>query len=344
MNSKLSNHGTDEDTEDEESESGSDEDEEADGISTKKAPKSTKASAKSTQGEKTTSKKKPPPTEDDNDNDPEVDDNASKVDENDNDTDKLKQQLKKLQSQLLQTQMNFKVAKRGGGRKVRKCEMTEEERKWSSLIYAAVKSYCINICKFINNGKKLDDATKVVFKAMLPTLKEFQGLKKKEVRKKSKVWIGKNRELVRIGMNEARNYCGSGARGLVITKMNKGEKVPTSDEFLLCLTRSPKLLETDEGLALFDEYVDVWLPKVALPEHWDKNFRHHQTVSKATHIERAGEFGTDHPCVTAGTEAFLQSFIKNGETQPGLNEKGETITYRRFEYIAQCKQNGNSVD
>ena len=224
---------------------------------------------------------------------------------------KLKQQAQALKEKLNQQSINDKVARKGG-RKIRRKEMSREEKQWLNRIYKAVKEYGWNISKFINNDSKLDDATKIIMQGM-GYEELFPDLKGDKLKKQKKYWVAMNRDLVRTGFNEARNAAMSNLRNEYVKRMEDGLKVPTPDQLLDCATREPTLMDTEEGCALFDEYVDVWLAKAGLLEHWDKQWRHHLTISEATHEEdRKGECGDKHPCITAGTEAFLVVAIENG--------------------------------
>lgn len=84
------------------------------------------------------------------------------------------------------------------------------------------------------------------------------------------------------------------------------------------------LVDNEEGLRMFDFYVDVMLMKVAGKHLWDKKIRHHGTVSKA--VEQ--EYGK--AAILPGTEAYLYTLFLGMES--------------KWKYIASCHVESTTVD
>ena len=117
--------------------------------------------------------------------------------------------------------------------------------------------------------------------AMQPV--ELKGLKGQKLKKAQMKWIAINRDLVRVAFNECRNSASNNLRDEAIKRGIANQVLPTPEQIFACITRDKKLMESDEGKALFDDYVDNWLKCCAFPEHWDKDIRLCETVSKAMH-------------------------------------------------------------
>ena len=71
----------------------------------------------------------------------------------------------RLKEQLCQMQQNRKL-QAVAGRKIRKKEMTTQERQWSMQIQDGVKRFFWNKKKFCNTEERLDDATKMIAMGM----------------------------------------------------------------------------------------------------------------------------------------------------------------------------------
>ena len=218
------------------------------------------------------------------------------------------------------------------GRKIRKKEMTTEERQWSQQIQDAVKRFFWNKKKFCNSEERLDDATKMI--AMGMEIDELDGLKvgSKSHRRALVHWTAENRDLVRTHINGCRNYAHNMVRFVYVERYAAGKSLLTADDVLDCATREPHLMETEEGKQKFAEYWDIWLPRAAFGEHWDPHIRHTMTISEAMH-------GDDRPrafrnaCIPPSTEAFLYMLVLNG-THGGKNSRfhklGELKKVRTF--------------
>lgn len=196
---------------------------------------------------------------------------------------------------------------------------SREEKEWIGRIWKATKSAIWSGCKFITKEKKLIRATKSVLETM--NLKEFANLpdgKQKDA--KISAWIAENKEHVRTGMNDVRNYSQGEVRKVVVERLITNQKVPTPAQILDCATRT-NVGEGQANQEHFDFYVDVLLPKVALKENWDTNYRHYQTVSEAHHQGKPNK-----KCITVSTEAFLVLIFMN--------------CYFKWIYLADCKKKG----
>ena len=70
-------------------------------------------------------------------------------------------------------------------------------------------------------------------------------------------WIGQNKDYVRQGMNEARNYAQSQLRGCIVERLNDDLPCPTPDQILMCATRDDEFLADPTNHWIMDFYVDV---------------------------------------------------------------------------------------
>ena len=201
--------------------------------------------------------------------------------------------------------------------------LNREEKEWQGRIWKATKSAIWNQCKFITSDAKLIRATKLVMEKM--NLKELANLPEGQKKKDwISTWVAENKDYVRTGMNDVRNYTQGELRKVMVEKMMANQEVPTAEQVFQCATRVD--CGTDEkNEEMFDFYVDVLLPKVALKENWDTNIRHYQTVSAAHHL---GE--PDKKCITVNTEAFLVLVFENCE--------------EKWKYLVKCKRNGTKED
>ncbi len=202
-------------------------------------------------------------------------------------------------------------------------KLTYEEKEWRGRLWKATKSAIWSCCKFISTETKLLRATKVVYHHM--NLKEFNDMPDGEDKEKAiATWVTQNADHVRTGMNDVRNYTQGELRKVVMDRLMAGLVVPTSDVVLECATR----VNCGPGEAneeIFDFYVDVLLPKVALTENWDANHRHYQRVSAAHHQGNPTKM-----CVTVSTEAFLVLMFLN--------------CHKKWEYLKTCKLESKKED
>jgi hypothetical protein len=103
-----------------------------------------------------------------------------------------------LEAKVLQQQAHAAVKK--SGRKVKRSEWTEEEKRWYNTIHKAVKMYFWNAAKFVNSEAKLDNGARAVLYGL--NLKEFEGLEGKPLKKKIAMWVAEHRDYVRMAINE----------------------------------------------------------------------------------------------------------------------------------------------
>ena len=92
------------------------------------------------------------------------------------------------------------------------------------------------------------------------------------------------------------------------------------------MTREPYLMESKEGRELFDNWVDVWVAKVASSKHWDVSDRWHETISEANHADQNGA-----PKITPGMEAMTVMHLDNQEFRVACmvkERKGTGPTYQ----------------
>ena len=224
---------------------------------------------------------------------------------------------------LQQMQANGKARKSGTGRKIRKKEMTEEENRHYNAVNVVVRSYCWPLSTFCSNEDKLDNATHVVYLNF-----NHRGLSKmdeKQKKRHKRQWIAENREIVRKCLNEARNYATNNIRNEYTRRGAAGLAIPTPAEILDCVTREPHLMESADGRALFDDYVDNWLPKVAFAEHFGPDVRHHFTISEAVHDPDDVDKRFKGEACSPGKEAFFYMAYLNGH-------------YGRFQKLAELKR------
>ncbi len=262
-----------------------------------------------------------------------------------------------LQQQLAVASASDHAYKNPSGRKVKKKEMTLEERLWISRVKRAVHDSIWHINKFCNGPKRLQSITRTVMRFMkLDEFKDSEGkdLKGDRLLKKETKWIVKHKALVLTSFNTIRNDAAGHIRTEYINRVGKPVKdvaelwkpdwyaeiteeqeaaikanlgknveeweqvptipnlrptyalcVPTLQDIQDCIEREPRLMNTPEGRAVFDDYVDRWLYRIAGKANWDIDKRHHQTVSLAAR-DVDGE-----PCIDPGMEAMLFMFFEN---------------------------------
>jgi hypothetical protein len=152
----------------------------------------------------------------------------------------------------------------------------------------------------------------------------YEHLKGKALQEAKNEWIVANREIVRVGLNEIRNYTQGQLRDAVVNMMVSGEKVPTPEQLEMCALRDPKLNEK-ENQWIFDVYVDVFLFKI-IGKVWDGNVRHYKTIGSA----KVGSGKDAKPSISSGTEAFCVAVYKN--------------YMKRWTYMAECRRRNVKYD
>jgi hypothetical protein len=113
-----------------------------------------------------------------------------------------------------------------GGRKVKKAEMTPEEKLWAAQIKHAVVNGVWHLVRFCNTEERLIKCTRKVMRFM--KLDAFKDLKGRALLKKESKWIVENKELVRTSINTMRNDVSGHIRKEYIDRVAK----PVTDEAL----------------------------------------------------------------------------------------------------------------
>ena len=181
-----------------------------------------------------------------------------------------------------------------------------------ALVSEATKTDFFKIAKFIANDTQLENAAGMVLDYL--DLQEFQDLDGAELDRARKVWIESNKEIVRITMNEWRNYIQGELYKLfkLLNSRHGGlDEVPTADQILNIAKRSGMKKGTDanydRNMALLVGYWDLMIPKVAGHKDWGPGKRHHQLLSFA----RRNNDRRESLYVTPSDEAFLVVLWEN---------------------------------
>ena len=189
--------------------------------------------------------------------------------------------------------------------KTSRAKMTPEERRWAQSVSDSNKRYNWGMVKFCQSDDKLVKLTANVFERW--DLKEFESLVG-DTREAAKVqWITQNKELVRAGMNDARNYAQAGLRKLIVNRLIAKQWVPTPEQVYNCALRTEEYHTNAEYHKIFDFYADVLLFKVVGKPHWDTWIRYYKTISSA----KPASDPQPGACITVGTEAFLVALYEN---------------------------------
>jgi hypothetical protein len=212
-----------------------------------------------------------------------------------------KEENDRLKAQLLVAQASS--ASKGGRKSGRKSEMTKEEREWANLVTAKTKEFVWGSIIFCNSEEKLIKISASVFDQW--DLKEYRDLTPEELQKAKTNWIANNKDLVRNGINEARNYAQSQLRNYVVDTLAAGGRVPTPEEVFDCATREPYLHEQEDKHWIFDCYHDVLLFRVVGKDFWDTGMRHYNTIAKAVLPV------SKKPAIPVIIEAFLVVLFEN---------------------------------
>ena len=199
-----------------------------------------------------------------------------------------------------------------------RAKLTAEERAWLAQVLKVVKKYVWGSVKFCNYDEKLTKLTGHVFDKW--ELREYEGLDEEALAEAKVQWVAQNSALVRISLNDCRNYAGSQLRSCMVNRITSDRDVPTPAEILDCATREPYLHEDDTKHWIMEFYWNDILFRIVGKDHWDTYIRHYNTISGA-HIP-----GMDKPCITVGTEAFAVALYQN--------------CYDRFHLIAEQQKAG----
>ena len=173
-------------------------------------------------------------------------------------------------------------------------KMSPEERRWYRDICDANKRFNWVKVKFCNTETKLVKLTSNIFDQW--NLKEFEGLAEKELREAKIKWVAQNKELVRLAMNDVRNYAQSQLRGLIVDRQVKNQWVPTPAQVKACALRDPTFHTDPNNQKIFDFYHDELIFRIVGKDHWDTWTRYYKTIQ---------------PSITVNTEAFLVALYEN---------------------------------
>jgi hypothetical protein len=181
-----------------------------------------------------------------------------------------------------------------------------------ALVGDSTKNDFFKIAKFIANDKQLENATAMVLDYL--DLEDFEDLHGAELDRAKKVWVESNKEIVRITMNEWRNYIqGELFKLFKLLNSRAGglNEVPNADQILNIAKRSGMKKGADANydatMKLLVGYWDLMIPKVAGHKDWGPGKRHHLLMSFAHRNNDARE--SLH--VTPSDEAFLVVLWEN---------------------------------
>ena len=183
-------------------------------------------------------------------------------------------------------------------------KLTAEEKKWKTDVAQATKRFVWGSVKFIYSDVKLIRATGYIFDQW--KLKEYQGLDEKAFVEAKKNWLLRNKDLVRVALNDQRNYAQSQLRNYVTNRLMLNQQVPTPAQVLDCATREPYLHQKADKHWIMEMYWDVLLFKVVGKEHWDSWIRHYACISSAKPPEPGAKL-----FLQVTTEAFLVACYEN---------------------------------
>lgn len=113
---------------------------------------------------------------------------------------KLKAQAEELERLRFRSQL----AGTGKARKPRKSGGKSTVSAEEALVYSTAKTDFVKVAKFIKNDKELIPATRMVM-GMLD-LQCLEGLHGTELVRAEEIWIANNKDFVRVGLNDWRNY------------------------------------------------------------------------------------------------------------------------------------------
>ena len=175
--------------------------------------------------------------------------------------------------------------------------------KWISDVGKAVKKYLWHAVKFCNTDDKLQKLTAHVFEQW--DLREYAHLDGDDREDAKVCWIAENSDLVRMGLNSARNYANSQLRSSMVARIKSGQPVPTIAEIKDCALRAKYLHDDPDKHWIFEFYWDDILFRIVGKDHWDTYVRHCSTISQAILPNY------EKNCITAGTEAFAVALYEN---------------------------------
>ena len=129
-------------------------------------------------------------------------------------------------------------------------KMSTEEKRWKTDLQSSVKSWVWGTKKFINSDDVLIQAAGYVFDKW--NLKEFERLTGEEREKAKAAWVNKNLELVRVCMNDIRDYAQSQLRAFIVERIVVGQWVPTPEEVEKCALCDQEFLADENNHKIFD--------------------------------------------------------------------------------------------
>lgn len=212
-------------------------------------------------------------------------------------------EIANLKKQLLQA----KAGRHAGTRAVTPAKpnkMTDEQKRWFRNICDANKKFNWGKVKFCNSEEKLVKLTANIFDQW--NLKEYEDLTGEDREEAKAEWIAENKEMVRLAMNDVRNYAQSQLRAFIVERRLKGQWVPTPEQIRKCALRDESILTDEKMQEVFAMYHDSLLFKVCGKEHWDSWMRWYNTISGPK-----GNVEGAEPNVSINTEAFLVATYEN---------------------------------
>jgi hypothetical protein len=207
-----------------------------------------------------------------------------------------KLQMAKLHQDLLTSQASSKRHRQGNARD------GEPKTSHEKAVAKTVKDKVFAHCKFINGDIGLAKWTKICGEMM----GEYEGLSGKALIVAEQLWCDENSDLVRTGLNEARNYAQSQCRTKAQKLLGLGKYLPTPEEVLVCAMRGD-VGKTDQTMGIFDLYVDELIFCILGKPNWDVRFRYHGCISTTYDPSWSGDVRR----VSIGSEAFLVLMFEN---------------------------------
>ena len=231
------------------------------------------------------------------------------------------------------------------------------------LLMDVTKQFLFPKVKVIRNEAQLLKATRMIMDRL--DLQNLNGLEGQDLATAQEIWIMENKEHVLHAINNARNYVNQETQKVMskVFAEGKAEEFPDPDCILKCALRDAiqdfddeddlaelkkpqgdkesdaafkkreaklqdlegRIASRDRNRVIFDNYLDVLLPKVSGFRHYGPKNRHAFVPS----FTYRGPQDTDQdgdppvPLVTASDEAFMVALFEN--------------SYKRWKYVKECE-------
>jgi len=231
------------------------------------------------------------------------------------------------------------------------------------MLGSVTKQFLFPLVKVIKNEVQLVKATRMIMEHL--DLQNFNGLEGQDLATAQEIWIQENKEHVRHAINNARNYVNQETQKVMskVFADGKAKEYPDPSCILKCALRDGiqvlegedeleelkqpqaddesdadfkkrearlKKLEEDiaardRNLVVFDNYLDVLLPKVSGFRHYGPKNRHAYIPSYTNRGPQDFDQDGDPPVplVTASDEAFMVALFEN--------------SYKRWKYVKECE-------